>query len=54
MQEILVFISVLVAVGYLGWFIYKNYFSKKSKCDGCAVHKLYEAKTDIMRKKVKA
>ncbi len=50
MQEFLVVISVLGAVGYLGWFIYKNYFSKKSKCDSCAVHKLYEAKVENSRK----
>ena len=44
MQELLVILSILAAVGYLVWFIYKNYFTKQSKCDGCAVHKLYEAK----------
>jgi len=50
MQEVLVVISVLGAVAYLGWFIYKNYFSKKSKCDSCVVNKLYEAKIDKARR----
>ncbi|HEY8403653.1 MAG TPA: hypothetical protein VIK71_03495 [Flavobacteriales bacterium] len=53
MQELLVILSLLAAVGYLSWFIYKNYFSKQSKCDGCAVHKLYEARVDALRKRQK-
>jgi predicted negative regulator of RcsB-dependent stress response len=53
MQEFLVILSILAAVGYLGWFIYKHYFSKQSKCDGCAVHKLYEARVDAIGKKMK-
>lgn len=50
MQEVLVGIFVLAALGYLGWFIYKNYFSKQSKCDGCAVHKLHQARVQQTKK----
>lgn len=43
MQKILVLAAVIGAAGYFIWLMYKNYFVKKSKCEGCAVHKVYEA-----------
>ncbi len=44
MQEVLVAIALIAAVVYLARYIYKSYFAKKTKCESCAVHKIYEAK----------
>lgn len=49
MQLLLMVIFVLSALGYLGWFLYKNYFSKKSKCDTCAFNKVYDAKLEELK-----
>jgi hypothetical protein len=42
-QEILVIITVLTAVVYLVRFIRRQYFSDKSKCEGCALHQIKSA-----------
>ncbi|MBX7052188.1 MAG: hypothetical protein K1X54_09145 [Flavobacteriales bacterium] len=45
-QNILVIIAVLFASVWLGKKIWLEYFSGKSKCDGCVIHKIYMAKND--------
>lgn len=40
MQIILVVITVSLALFYLGKQVYDRFFSKKTKCEGCAVNKL--------------
>jgi hypothetical protein len=41
MQVILVTIFVVAAIAYLAKLGYSHFFSKKTKCDGCAIHKIY-------------
>lgn len=40
MQIILVAITVVLALFYLGKQFYSRFFAKKSSCDGCAINKL--------------
>jgi hypothetical protein len=40
MQEILTFIAVGMAAFFLMKKGYDLYFSKKSKCEGCAIHQI--------------
>ncbi len=42
MQTILVIITVLSALLYLGVKAYKAFFSKKNSCEGCAFSKTVE------------
>lgn len=42
MQNILVIITVLFALIYLGRQFYVRFFAKETKCEGCAVNKMME------------
>lgn len=42
MQTILVILTVLAALLYLGVKAYKAFFSKKTNCEGCAFSKAAE------------
>jgi hypothetical protein len=42
-QTALVILAILFAAFWLGKKIWREYFSGKSKCDGCAVHQIYLA-----------
>jgi hypothetical protein len=44
MQELLVILSVFMALIFLIRMIYRTHYATPDKCQGCAVHKLYEAK----------
>lgn len=40
MQLVLVILAIVAASAYLGWLIYKKFFSgKKDECEGCAIGK---------------
>ncbi len=44
MQEILVILFVAAAAVFLVRFCVREYFVKKDKCTGCAVHKMLKEK----------
>jgi len=44
MQEFLVIVFIVASLAYLVWFVKSRYFSKKEKCDGCAMKKAFETK----------
>ncbi|MEO0468056.1 MAG: FeoB-associated Cys-rich membrane protein [Bacteroidota bacterium] len=46
MQSLIVILLFAGACFYLGRMGYQAFFSKKGKCDGCAVAKLYEMKQE--------
>jgi hypothetical protein len=48
-QEILTLFTVIAAAVWLVYFIYKTNFSRKSACDGCVIHKIYQARTGKMK-----
>jgi len=41
-QEILVAVTVIAALFFLGRKFYRHFFSKKNSCEGCAVAKSLE------------
>lgn len=43
-QTVLVIVAVLIAVGYLGWQVYRRFFGKETGCDGCSINKANELK----------
>lgn len=42
MQLVLTIIAVVSAVAYLGYMVYKKFFSKNTACDSCAFGKANE------------
>jgi hypothetical protein len=44
MQEILVILSVGIALWYLGRMFYKLYVAKETKCTTCAAYQIYKAR----------
>lgn len=44
MQEIIVILILAAATFYLGREFYLRFFSKETKCDGCAVGKMAQVK----------
>jgi len=45
MQEIIVIVILAAATFYLGREFYLRFFSKQTKCDGCAVGKMAQSET---------
>ena len=50
MQVILAILVVGGAAAYVLHFLYKNTIAKRNKCEGCAVHKLYQLKLEKQSK----
>jgi hypothetical protein len=43
-QQIIVVLAIAGAAIYLIKLVHSHFISKKSKCDGCAIHKIYSEK----------
>lgn len=50
MQNVLVAIAVILAAAFLLMQVWRSFFSKKSKCQGCTVHQLHQMKMERLKK----